>query len=230
MAEKSYFERVKSSNPKGKFRSVGRVKDAHGLKGEVWVVLFAGQADWIEALKGTASFLLGSNEDATDESDFLGESLSFSLKGVRPHKNGLILQSQDIPDRTTAEKLKGKFLFIPESYLEAESGEEYYLSEIEGYRVFEKEKLLGIVAGFSSNVAQDLIVVKLEEDVRSGVQSGSVIEIPFVDAIVIDVDSKEEKLEVDLPLGLIEVQLGLDQEHDLESELDDTAAGENLKK
>lgn len=214
MSNDSLLEKLKKSNPEGAYRAVGRVKDAHGLKGELWVVLFAGQADWLDSLKETGGFLLASDEGVSSEEDLKNGVGSFSLKGARVHKNGLILQSPDIADRTAAEKLKGKFLIIPDSYLESDEGEEFYLSEVEGFRVFEGEKLLGVVTGFSSNVAQDLLVVSLEYGARPGVKKGSEIEIPFVEAIVVGVAGEEEKIEVSLPEGLIEVQLGLDQADD----------------
>lgn len=214
MSNDSLLEKLKKSNPEGAYRAVGRVKDAHGLKGELWVVLFAGQADWLDSLKETGGFLLASDEGVSSEEDLKNGVGPFSLKGARVHKNGLILQSPDIADRTAAEKLKGKFLIIPDSYLESDEGEEFYLSEVEGFRVFEGEKLLGVVTGFSSNVAQDLLVVSLENGARPGVKKGSEIEIPFVEAIVVGVAGEEEKIEVSLPEGLIEVQLGLDQADD----------------
>jgi 16S rRNA processing protein RimM len=214
MPNDSLIEKLKKSNPEGAYRAVGRVKDAHGLKGEIWVVLFAGLADWLDSLRQTGGFLLASDEGVSSEEDLKTGVSSFSLKAARVHKNGLILQSPDIADRTSAEKLKGKFLIIPDNYLESDEGEEFYLSEVEGFRVFEGEQLLGIVTGFSSNVAQDLLVVSLESSARPGVKKGSEIEIPFVEAIVVGVSGEEQKLEVSLPEGLIEVQLGLDQSED----------------
>ncbi|MBK7892698.1 MAG: hypothetical protein IPJ84_18185 [Bdellovibrionales bacterium] len=117
-------------------RAVGRVKDAHGLKGEIWVVLFAGQADWLESLKDDGKFWLSRNEDLSDDAP-----VEFALKGVRPHKNGLILQTAAIKDRTQAEGYKGHFLAIPETYLESEDGDVPFLDEIEGFQVLKSPEL-----------------------------------------------------------------------------------------
>lgn len=188
-------------------RAVGRVKDAHGLKGEIWVVLFAGQADWLESFKKDGKFLLFRSEDLSG-----AEPVEYSLKGVRPHKNGLILQSVSIVDRTAAEGLKGQFLGIPESYLESDDGEQPYLDEIEGFIVFEKSGVeLGPIVGFESNGIQDLLVVELLAGVRPGVQAGDRVEIPFVESYVDTLDYDEQRLTLTIPDQLIEVQLGLDK-------------------
>ncbi len=195
------------------FRIVGRVKDAHGLKGEIWVVLFAGQGDWLKDLKETGGFFLSKSEQLPSESAKAGLK-PYKLKGVRPHKNGLILQTPEIADRTAAEGFKGWFLAIPEDYLSSSEGESFYLSEIDGFKVREEGQELGTVIGFSSNNAQDLLIVELNKDVRPGVKLGDKIEIPFVEALIEAVDSDAETIEVDLPNGLIEVQLGLDSKED----------------
>lgn len=218
MAQVSLVEKLKAMNPGGAYRAVGRVKDAHGLKGEIWVVLFAGHADWLEELRETGGFLLSGSEEVTSEDDLQNDVTEFTLKGAKPHKNGIILQSPQLTDRTAAEKLRGKFLIIPDSYLEADAGEEFYLSEVEGFQVLEGETAIGKVVGFTSNVAQDLLIVSLANDARPGVKEGDKIDIPFVEAIVVGVDAEAESLEVELPPGLIEVQLGLDRDEPGESE------------
>lgn len=199
------------------FRVVGRVKDAHGLKGEIWVVLFAGQADWLDDLKESGGFFLSKTEELPSQEP-KASLKPYKLKGARVHKNGLILQSTEILDRTAAEGLKGWFLAIPEDYLQSAEGESFYLSEIDGFQVNEEGEPIGTVIGFSSNNAQDLLIVELLKEARPGVKAGDKIEIPFVEALIVAVDSDEEKIEVDLPNGLIEVQLGLDTD---ESESDE---------
>lgn len=191
-----------------KYRVVGRVKDAHGLKGELWVVLFAGQADWLESLLDEGKFRLSKKEslEGLSESDLT----EFPIKNVRAHKNGLIMHSTSVKDRTAAEGYKGYFLAIPEEFLVSDEGESYFLSEIEGFRVLEEKREIGVVTGFSHNGAQDLLIVSLVKGARDGVNAKDEIEIPFVEELVIEVDEDAKTLHVDLPNGLIEVQLGLD--------------------
>lgn len=177
-------------------RVVGRVKDAHGLKGELWVVLFSGQCDWLDALNASGEFQLRPQE-ASEEG-----VRRFALKGARRHKNGVILQSPDLRDRTQAEAWRGHFLQIPESFLVAGEGETYFLAEIEGFEVWNAEpsSRIGPIVGFSTNGIQDLLQVRLS--------GGEVVEIPFVDEFVARIESQERRIFMKLPPGLFEAQLG----------------------
>ncbi len=202
------------------YRVVGRVKDAHGLKGELWIVLFAGQADWLESMEDEGVFRLSKKESLAGLSE--AELQSFPIKNVREHKNGIIAMSPAIKDRTAAEGFKGHFLAIPNDYLVAEEGESYFLSEIEGFRVLEEKREIGTIVGFSHNGAQDLLIVSLVKGARDGVKAKDQIEIPFVEELVTEVDEEEKSIHVDLPNGLIEVQLGLDKaDDDSDDESDD---------
>lgn len=208
------------------YRVVGRVKDAHGLKGELWVVLFAGTADWIESLRDEGKFRLSKKESLAGLSE--SDLKEFPLKGARAHKNGIILQSTGLKDRTAAEAYKGFFLAIPEEFLVAAEGESYYLTEIEGFRVLEDKREIGTITGFSHNGAQDLLKVALVKGARDGVKAKDEIEIPFVEELVTEVDEDEEVIHVELPPGLIEVQLGLDKKED-DDEASDEDAGEETE-
>ncbi len=190
------------------YRVVGRVKDAHGLKGEIWVVLFAGAADWLDSMKDDGEYLLSKKESIAGLS--MSDLQTFPIKGARAHKNGVILHSSLVKDRTAAEGFKGHFLVIPEDYLVGEEGDSYFLSEIEGFRVLEDKREIGTITGFSHNGAQDLLQVTLVKEARAGVKAKDVVEIPFVPEFV-EVDDEKKQIHVTLPEGLIEVQLGLDR-------------------
>lgn len=204
------------------FRAVGRVKDAHGLKGEIWVVLFAGQADWLDDLKTDSQFSLSTVEDVDGKSD--GEFQKYALKGVRAHKNGLILQSPSIVDRTAAEKLKGQFLVIPEDYLVGEEGADLFLSEIEGFAVFAATesgapRAIGKVVAFAHNGGHDSLVVELVANAVPGADVAELeVEIPFVDEMVAHIDMDQKTITMKFPEGLLEVQLGLDKGNDDQTE------------
>ncbi len=190
-------------------RVVGRVKDAHGLKGELWVVLFSGQCDWLDALKASGEFELRPSETSAEGTK------RFTLKGARRHKNGVILHSHDLRDRTQAEAWRGHFLQIPESFLVSSEGEAYFLAEIEGFDVFHaRGERIGPIVGFSSNGLQDLLQVRLP--------GGELIDIPFVDDFVERIEADSRRVLMNLPPGLIEAQLS----QEASDEVGDPAAGD----
>ncbi len=163
---------------------VGRVKDAHGVKGEIFITLFAGEAAWLDKLREV--YLV--NEAA-------GSNKVLSIKSVRLHKNGLIVKTREIHDRNEAETLKGWFFEIPASFLVSEKGESIYLREIQGFRVLVKGRgEVGTIEAFSSNNVQDLLVVKT---------GWGDFEIPFVEAFVEKMDFNARELHLDLPVGLL---------------------------
>lgn len=172
----------KSLNNQSKFK-VGWVRDAHGLKGELYIQLFAKQADWLESFK---QFWLETKTGLE----------AFEVARAKPHKDGLIVKSNAIEDRTHAEKLKGAQFFIPNEYLVAKEGESIFLKQIEGFKVVEADQELGIIKSFATNGAQDLLVVQ-------GIEKEMLI--PFVEAFVKNIDYDLKTLFVELPEGLLTV-------------------------
>ena len=84
---------------------VGKVKDAHGIRGELFVVIFAGEAAWLPKLE---SLRLLPNDEAPAE-----QARTFEIKSVRAHKNGVIAKTSELKTRNDAEELKGWTLEIP---------------------------------------------------------------------------------------------------------------------
>lgn len=172
-----------------KWRTVGKVKDAHGLKGELFILLFSKEAAWLKRLK---ELTLIASEGA--------EQKQYKVKSARLHKNGLIVLSSDVHGRNAAEDLRGHLLQIPEEYLVSQKGEALFLAEIEGFTVHTKEQgELGPVEGFSYNGAQDLLVVRTK--------TGE-FEIPFVDAFVEKIDYNARAIFMNLPFGLLGEETG----------------------
>ncbi|MCM2282032.1 MAG: ribosome maturation factor RimM [Bdellovibrionaceae bacterium] len=168
------------------FVTVGRVKDGHGLKGELFITLFAGEAAWLPKLKELRLIPPG---------DLEGPAKTFPVRHARLHKNGLIVLSPDIRGRNEAESLKGWMLEIPGEFLVSEAGEQIYLAEIENFKVdVEGRGEIGRITGFSSNGIQDLLVVATDK---------GEFEIPFVDAFVQEIDYENETIRMSLPIGLL---------------------------
>ena len=109
------------------------------------------------------------------------------------------MKLEGIEDRTAAEKIKGAMFSIPEELLESAEGDTIYLSEILSFSIVDSQGVaLGKITGFSSNVAQDLLVVEKV--------SGGMAEIPFVDHFIVDIDFENEKIQMNLPEGIWDLQ------------------------
>jgi 16S rRNA processing protein RimM len=166
------------------FVTIGRVKDAHGLKGELFITLKAGEAPWLKRLKELRLIPPSG-----------GDARNFAIKSARVHKNGMIVLSPDINGRNEAEALKGWSLEIPSEFLVSKRGEQIYLIEIQDFKLHVSGRgEVGTITKFSSNGAQDLLVVETP--------SGE-FDIPFVDAFVKGIDYEAQVVEMDLPEGLL---------------------------
>jgi 16S rRNA processing protein RimM len=165
------------------FFEVGRVKDAHGLKGELFVRLFAGRADWLNNFK--AGYLVSPEED---------EIQQFEVEEVSPHKDGLIIKL-GLNDRTGAEQLKGYSLKIAADMLVASEGEDFYLCEVMGFEVLDTNtQKKSTVVGISSNGYQDILELEHE---------GGLFMVPFVKPLIEKVDFEARQIRMQIPIGLL---------------------------
>ena len=161
---------------------MGKIKDAHGLRGELFVLLFAKEAPWLASLKRVAL----ASSDA-------GPFQSFDVAGAQVHKEGLILRLKGLHDRTQAEALRGLLFYIPAELLISHDGDTIFLREIEDFQVTNRGEFFGRICGFSSNGPQDLLIVEKE---------GRKTEIPFVEAFLLEIDFSAKTVRMDLPEGL----------------------------
>jgi 16S rRNA processing protein RimM len=167
---------------------VGKVKEAHGLKGEFYILVFSGDVSWLPRLKSCGIKLKSQ-----------AEPQSFAVEKVKPFKDGFILKTAEVKDRTAAEPFKGAEFHIDEELFVSKKGETIYLSEILNFKVKDKDQTdIGQIVAFSSNGVQDLLVVKKA--------NGKDIEIPFVEAFIKKIDWKHNTLVMDLPEGLTDLE------------------------
>jgi 16S rRNA processing protein RimM len=179
---------LSQSKPASSWRLVGKIKEAHGLRGDLYVLIFSGEAAWEEEL---TEFCLSKDET-------LSEMKIFKVEKSKIFKQGLMVKPEGIADRTAAEKLKGQLFFIPEELLVADEGEEIYLDEIEGFQTLTVDgDIIGPIVGFSTNNIQDLLVIRNAR--------GKNIEVPFVEAFVAEIDYENQKVILDLPEGLLDL-------------------------
>ncbi|HEY8271728.1 MAG TPA: ribosome maturation factor RimM [Pseudobdellovibrionaceae bacterium] len=166
---------------------VGKVKDAHGLRGELYILVFSGDVSWAKKLK---TFELRSPRT--------GEIASYAVEKMKPFKQGLIVKSPLMMDRNAAEAVKGFEFSIPADIFVSKPGETIFLNEIMDFMVkTAAQENVGLIKGFSSNGVQDLLVV----DAAKGR-----VEIPFVEAFIKKIDFKHHTIVMDLPEGLLDLE------------------------
>ncbi len=164
---------------------MGWVKDAHGLRGEIYVQLKAEKADWLSSLN-----VLGLCDPKG------GDFVEYKVRAARPHKEGLLVFLEGVTDRNQSEALRKQSVYISEKLLEADEGDAIFLKQILGFTVItEKGERIGEIVGFATNGAQDLLRVQ---------HNGDEILIPMVDAFLRHIDFDGRTVAMELPPGLLD--------------------------
>ena len=166
---------------------IGKVREAHGLKGDLYVLIFSGDVSWAKRMKKFS--LKGKDSDQLE---------TFEVERTKPFKKGVIVKAKEIADRTAAEGWEHFEFYIEEDLLTSKPGETIFLSEIKNFKLKNPEQtVLGEIVGFSSNGVQDLLVVEA---------NGKKVEVPFVDDFIKKIDFKHQAVVMDLPEGLFDLE------------------------
>ena len=163
---------------------VARIGKAHGLRGEVTVQVLTGAAD--ERFVPGATF-------ATDPS----AAGPLVLRSARDHNGILLLGFEGTDDRSGAEGLRGIKLLA--DALEEDGDEDaWYERDLVGLKaVTIAGDEVGEVIALQTRAAQDLLVLRLTD--------GREVLVPFVTAIVPEVDIEGGRVVLDPPAGLLDL-------------------------
>jgi 16S rRNA processing protein RimM len=172
---------------------VARIGKPHGLRGEVTVQTHTDDPDGRFA-PGTVF--------ATEAVPGSGVPRELTVRSARLHGRIWLLAFEQIPDRTGAESLRGTRLFVDiDTATQADADDVdggYYEDELVGLAAVGVDgTALGEVAGLETGAAQDLLVVRLA--------TGAEALVPFVEAIVPQVDLAAGRVVIDPPPGLFEL-------------------------
>lgn len=160
---------------------VGRVVRPHGLRGVVVVEPFTDDP--------ATRFAPGADLA-------LADGTSLTVAAYQATDRLPLLTFEEITGRDQAERLRGRELLIPIEARRPLSEGEYWPDELVGMDVVTSSgELLGKVAEVEIGVGQDRLVVS------AGHQS---IAVPFVAALVPEIDPQGRRILVDLPPGLID--------------------------
>lgn len=172
------------------FKSVGKIRRAHGIRGELFLISFSKSFDWLSDIN-EASLV---KKEANAEGKLEEVRYQFQIKKSKDHKVGRILKLEGIEDRTKAENFEGAVFQVPQSIFKEIEKDDYYLLQLKGFSLFDtKGELRGEVINFGNNGAQDLLVVQSEK---------SQFEVPYVDELIEQLDFAEKKIVMNLPEGI----------------------------
>jgi 16S rRNA processing protein RimM len=173
---------------------VARVGRAHGLRGEVSV---EARTDVPDERFVPGAVLRVEDGPGRRSLSAAGLPVDLTIGRVRDHNGIVLLTFDEVSDRTTAERLRNVLL-------EAEVGETsdeddaWYDHELVGLRVAgPDDETLGEVVAVQRGGAQDLLVVR-------SAAAGDERLVPFVKALVPEVDPAQGRIVVLAPPGLLE--------------------------
>ncbi len=166
--------------------TVGQIVRPHGIHGEVIVDVRTDEPD--------ARFAIGTTLATAD-----GDPPALTVAAVRPHQGRLIVAFENVHDRDLAEALRGVRLCVDSSAVAApEDPDEFHDHQLVGLTAV---TVTGEVAGEVIRVdhapASDLLVLR-RPDGRNAL-------VPFVKAIVSEVDLAAGRVVVDPPGGLFDL-------------------------
>lgn len=168
---------------------VGRVRRAHGIRGELVVQLLTDAPDAIFApgarvFAGTPSGELGTNPP------------QLHVEGVRPFNDGLLVTFEEIADRTAADLWRDRYLLVPADELEPPGEDEVWLHELVGLEVQRTDgTVIGKVIAFYELAHGLLLEIQRATDT---------VLLPYRDEFVVAVEVGEGRLVVDPPEGLFD--------------------------
>ena len=163
---------------------VARIGKAHGLRGEVTVQVLTGAAD--DRFVPGAAFVTEPEEAGP-----------LVVRSARDHNGVLLLGFEGTQDRSGAEELRGiKLLADP---LDDDGDEDiWYERDLVGIKaVTVGGDEIGEVTALRTGGAQDLLVLRLTD--------GREALVPFVTAIVPEVDIEGGRVVLDPPTGLFDL-------------------------
>ncbi len=165
------------------FVVLGKIVGAYGVQGWVRVHPFA---DDPRAWGKLPAWWLATEEVAGRPEAWR----EVRLRRSRLHLGALVVQLDGVADRDAAEALKGTLVGVPKEAMPPAGEDEYYWDDLIGLTVVNaRDEVLGTVASLIETGANDVLCVKAGD--------GSEMLLPFVGAVVQDVDLAAGRIRVE---------------------------------
>ncbi len=168
---------------KNNFVSIGKILNFHGVQGEAKLGYSKNREEFLSQIKEVYVQLDN-------------EYKKLEVLRIRFTPKCGIIKFKGIDTLNDILEYKNKLVFVTEetarSFLEED---EFLIDELVGLEVYDGEKKVGSVVGVSNNGASDLLSVKNLDK--------KICLVPFVKAIVLSVDIKNRKVQINNLEGLL---------------------------
>jgi len=132
---------------------IGRVRTAHGVRGELKVESYSGETDHFLKLARLA-LVRGD------------ERREFVVESIRPAHRTVLAKLQGVDSPEAAKKWRGWEIVVPRQDASTLGDDEYYLADLVGLRVVFDERDRGVVSAVLEGAKTVLLEVALDEDAR----------------------------------------------------------------
>ena len=162
---------------------IGEVVGVHGLKGTNKIRSYA---ETLTLFKPGGSILVRESG---------GQEKSREINWVKPHTGTALISFKGITERCQAQALIGAGLFVPKEELPELEEDAHFWFDLIGMAVYTtEEKYLGRIESIIETGSNDVYVVQ---------DNKKEVLIPALESVVLDIDIKDNRMQVDLPEGLI---------------------------
>ncbi len=168
---------------KNNYISIGKILNFHGVKGEAKFGYTKNREDFLSKL--TNIYIQYNNEYK-----------EFEIVHIKFTPKCAIIKLKGVDTLNDMLEYKGCLVFVNEDFIrEHLDNDEFLIDELVGLNVYDGEERVGAVVGVSNNGATDLLSVKTN--------SKKLCLVPFVKAIVLSVDIKARRIQINNIEGLL---------------------------
>jgi 16S rRNA processing protein RimM len=164
---------------------IGKIQATQGIRGQLRVVPFAGDASSISQLDHV---MIKAPNGALE---------SFPVVSAKAHGKRVILTLKPFDNINQVLHLVGREIYTERGHLPELPDDEFYWSDLLGLEVVTKEgEPLGELVDIIETGANDVYVVRLD---------GREVLIPALDDVVLSIDLEANRMTVSLPEGLLDL-------------------------
>ena len=163
------------AEPLPELLAVGQIKTSHGLKGYLKVKSLSGE---FEHLLGLKKVYIG----------VISKLTAFEVEDVRAVSGAALLKLAGIDHREAAAAYRGQIVWADRGGASALGEEEYYVADLQGCRVYQRDSLIGSVLAVPEGSGGEFLEVES--------LTGERLIIPFSKHFVGKVEVKDRRIEL----------------------------------